>query len=192
MQRPLCNRRLKVTQTFPTLQTSRCLLRRITDNDLGQIFRGLSDPQVTAYYGVSYDSEGATQAQLDWYQELLEQQSGIWWGICKKDLPEVLIGACGFYEWNTANRNSDMGYWLLPEHWGSGVMQECLRAILGYAFRQMSVHRVEAEVEPENIPSRRLLGKLGFQLEGTRRQCEWKNGRFVDLAYYSLLAGELK
>jgi ribosomal-protein-alanine N-acetyltransferase len=56
----------------------------------------------------------------------------------------------------------------------------------------MYVHRVEAEVEPENFSSSRLLRKLGFSLEGTRRQCEWKNGRFVDLEYYSLLAGELR
>ncbi|HTD03047.1 GNAT family protein [Undibacterium sp.] len=181
-----------MTQAFPVLHTQRCQLRHIVGSDIGQVFRGLSLPQVTAYYGISYDSVQATQAQIDWYQELLEQQTGIWWGICKKDLPGELIGACGFYEWNKDNRNTDMGYWLLPEHWGSGVMRECLSAILKHVFQQMYVHRVEAEVEPENFSSSRLLRKLGFSLEGTRRQCEWKNGRFVDLEYYSLLAGELR
>ncbi|MES2104073.1 MAG: GNAT family protein [Pseudomonadota bacterium] len=179
-------------QAFPVLRTSRFLLRHIVGQDIDRIFRGLSHPRVTAYYGISYDSVEAAQAQLDWYRELLEQQTGIWWGICKKELPEELIGACGFYAWDRDNRNTDMGYWLLPEHWGAGCMQESLRAILGHAFQQMSVHRVEAEVEPDNLPSSRLLHRLGFQREGRRRQCEWKNGRFVDLEYYSLLADELK
>ncbi|GGC70734.1 GNAT family N-acetyltransferase [Undibacterium terreum] len=177
---------------FPVLHTPRFLLRHISGADVGQVFRGLSHPQVTAYYGISYTSQEATQAQIDWYQELLDQQTGIWWGICLQETPGELLGACGFYEWNKDNRNTDMGYWLLPEHWGSGAMQECLHAILQHAFSQMHLHRVEAEVEPENTPSSRLLLKLGFQLEGTRRQCEWKNGHFVDLEYYSLLASELK
>ncbi|MFZ6646763.1 GNAT family N-acetyltransferase [Undibacterium sp. TJN25] len=179
-----------MNQAFPVLHTARFLLRDIAVADISEVFRGLSDPAITAYYGISYDSVEATQAQIDWYQELLEQQTGIWWGICKKEDPGTLIGACGFYAWDKENRNTDMGYWLQREHWGGGVMQECLRAILPHGFREMSLHRVEAEVEPENIASSRLLQKLGFQLEGKRRQCEWKNGRFVDLEYYSLLEGE--
>ncbi|WP_394779855.1 GNAT family N-acetyltransferase [Undibacterium sp.] len=180
-----------VKPVFPALETDRHLLRRIGSNDIAEVFRGLSDPRVTAYYGVSYDTMEATQAQLDWYRDLLEQQTGIWWGICIKEAPDTLIGACGFYAWDKENRNTDMGYWLQQEHWGHGIMLECLRAILAHGFRQMSLHRVEAEVEPENTGSGSLLRKLRFQLEGRRRQCEWKNGRFVDLDYYSLLDGEL-
>ncbi|MES2071759.1 MAG: GNAT family protein [Pseudomonadota bacterium] len=180
-----------MSSPFPVLHTARFLLRHIVKDDIAQVFRGLSHPQVIRYYGISYDSLAATQDQIDWYQQLLEQKTGIWWGICQRHAPAELIGACGFYEWDQANRNADMGYWLLPEHWGGGVMRECLAAILGHAFQQMSLHRIEAEVEPDNLPSSRLLRQLGFSLEGKRRQCEWKNGHFVDLEYYSLLAGEL-
>ena len=84
-----------------------------------------------------------------------------------------------------------MGYWLLPEHWGAGVMRESLSAVLQHAFSQMKLHRVECEVDPANLASSRLLRRLGFVHEGRRRQVAAKNGGFVDMDYYGLLEHEL-
>ena len=96
------------------------------------------------------------------------------------------------YEWDKENNNADLGYWLHPEHWRQGVMQEALVAVLQHAFRQMRLHRVEAEVDPENLASSRVLSKLGFQLEGRRREVAWKNNRYSDMDYYALLGQEMK
>lgn len=48
----------------------------VTDTDLPDIYRGLSDPVVIAYYGISYDSMEACQAQMRWYAEIAQSQSG--------------------------------------------------------------------------------------------------------------------
>lgn len=180
------------TPSFPSLLTPNFLLRQIVQSDIDSIFKGLSNPQVTAWYGISYDNLESTQAQMEWYRDIVEQQSGIWWAICHRDHPAVLLGTCGFYDRDKESRNTDMGYWLHPEYWRQGITQECIPAILRYAFQHLEIHRVEAEVEPENLSSRRLLSKLGFSYEGKRRQCEWRGDHFVDLEYYSMLAGELR
>lgn len=174
---------------FPQLTTARCVLRRIRQSDRAALFAGLSHPEVIAYYGISYTSEEATQEQLDWYQAQELTNSGVWWGICLAGQGgDNLIGTCGIYEIDDHNRNADVGYWLLPEYWGTGLMQECLRSILAYGFNVRQLHRIEAEVEHGNMASVRLLQKLDFRWEGRRQQVAWRDDHFVDLNYYALLA----
>jgi ribosomal-protein-alanine N-acetyltransferase len=175
---------------FPTLYTARCTLRRIGPADKLRVFEGLSHPEVIRYYGVSYRTLEETQAQLDWYDYLLASETGIWWGICFTSDPGRLIGACGFNEWVQMHNRAETGYWLLPGYWGQGLMRECLSAILGFAFANMRMHRIVAVVEPLNHQSALLVQKLGFRHEGTHRQCEIKNGAYIDLDYYALLKQE--
>lgn len=172
---------------FPEFFLPNCRLRRIHRNDVEAIFAGLSNPQVVAHYGVSYDSLEATDEQMRWYDALLEEHRGIWWGVTLPGRDE-LIGACGFNDWSHSDRSLDIGYWLMPEHWGRGLMQDCLPTILRFALGTLGVHRIHADVEPENSASTRLLERLGFVFEGTLRDVECKGGRFLNLHQYSLLA----
>ena len=172
---------------FPEFFLPRCTLRRIHPRDVDAIFAGLSDPQVIAHYGVSYASLEAAEEQMRWYDALLEERWGIWWGIALPGRDE-LVGACGFNDWSHADRRLDIGYWLMPEYWGQGLMQACLPAILRFALSSLGVHRIHADVEPENPASAGLLERLGFVFEGTLRELEYKDERFLSLHQYSLLA----
>lgn len=176
-----------MTPSFPELRTERFLLRRIRQSDLPLIFRGLSHPDVIRYYGVSCQTIEDTQSQLDWYDSLLTNQTGIWRGICFPDRPDALIGACGLNYWAREHQRAEMGFWLLPEHWGQGIMPECAAAVIQHAFSTMNLHRIEAVVEEENRASARLLQKLGFVYEGTHRDQEIKQGRYINLMYFALL-----
>jgi len=175
---------------FPTFTTARFLLREIEQRDIDAVFRGLSNPDVIRYYGVSYRSLDETQTQMDWYRDLQEQQSGLWWGIAFREAPEQLIGACGFNDWSPSHRRIELGYWLMPEHWRCGVMSECLPPILRHAFDDMRIHRIEAVVDTDNLASRCLLERIGFRHEGTRRDGELKDERFIDTEHYGLLSSD--
>ncbi|WP_189458898.1 GNAT family N-acetyltransferase [Jeongeupia chitinilytica] len=175
---------------FPELATARFVLREFVQSDIDAVFRGLSHPQVIAHYGVSYATRDDTQQQMDWFRQLVVEQRGIWWAIGDANAPATLLGACGFNDRDHDHRHADIGYWLLPEFWGRAVMRECLPAMLDYGFGALALHRIAAEVEPENIRSSSLLVDLGFVHEGTRRECEFKDGRFLDLADYALLHRE--
>lgn len=178
---------MSVKPDFPVLRTQRLGLRRIVAEDRTAIFQGLSDPQVTQYYGVHYETFESTQAQMDWYELILRSGTGIWWGLHLHDTPETLIGTCGFYEWEQEHQCAELGFWLLPQYTGQGLMSEACKAILHCGYTRLQMHRVQARAEPENIASCRLIERAGFQLEGVLRECERKQERYVSLHCYSLL-----
>ena len=173
--------------SFPTLTTGRFILRQIKQADQAKIFEGLSHPEVIPFYGISFKTLEEAQTQMEWYRELEESGTGIWWAICEQDKPDVLIGACGFNKLKKEHLCIETGFWLLPTFWKKGIMNECLPIIFQYAFQNMQIHRIEAIVEKGNRASGRLLEKCGFEYEGTLRECEIKNGKFISLEYYSML-----
>ncbi|MCY9820578.1 GNAT family N-acetyltransferase [Aeromonas media] len=162
----------------------------VTEADLPHIYRGLSDPRVIAYYGVSYDSLTACQAQMDWYAELTRTGRGAWHLVRDRHTGEP-FGAIGYNDSDPTHRRAELGYWLYPEHWGKGVMSAALRLWISLTYRTTALHRLLAVVEEPNTSSARLLERAGFHYEGTARECEWKEDRPVSLRHYALLRSDL-
>ncbi|MEE1885900.1 GNAT family N-acetyltransferase [Pedobacter flavus] len=169
---------------FPSLQTQRLEMRQIQSTDLENIFKGLSNPLVIKHYGVSYSTLEATQEQMAWYQNLYNTNTGIWWAICAK-LDGTFYGAAGFNDIHPQHKKAEIGFWLLPEYWNNGIMQEALTKICHYGFEHMKLHRIEGFVESENSNSKKALEKMDFLHEGTLRACEWKNGKWIDVDIYA-------
>lgn len=162
----------------------------VMEADLPHIYRALSDPRVIAYYGISYDSMEACQAQMRWYAEIAQCQSGAWFLIrCQRN--GVPLGAIGYNDANPLHKRAELGYWLYPEHWGQGIMQTALRQFLDLIYHTTELHRLLAVVEEPNVPSARLLERAGFRYEGTARECERKGGQFISLRHYALLRSDL-
>ncbi|MCB0582845.1 MAG: GNAT family N-acetyltransferase [Phaeodactylibacter sp.] len=176
-----------MNDNFPALKTSRLLLRQFRQEDIHDVFHGLSHPDVIKYYGVHFDTLEATQEQMNWFVSLETDRTGIWWAICRAEGGDFL-GAAGFNNWSHEHRKAEIGFWLLPEYWGKGIMSEALPLVCDYGFGKMGLHRIEAFVESENQNSKTAMSKLGFRLEGTMVDCEIKNGRFISLDIYACLA----
>ena len=171
---------------FPTLQTKRLLLREIEDSDLSKVFEGLSDPKVVKHYGVSFTSLEATREQMDWYSNMMKNDTGRCWAICVSESNEF-AGVITLPFWEKQHRKAELGYWLLPAYWRNGYATEAAAAVINYAFREMKLHRIKAETEDDNPGSIATLKKLGFVYEGTQKECGIKNGRFLNLDIYALL-----
>jgi ribosomal-protein-alanine N-acetyltransferase len=165
---------------FPTIKTDRLLLREITDVDLENIFRGLSDPRVIRHYGISFDSLDATKEQMIWFAE--EQQ--MWWAICSSD-NQTFYGAGGLNDIDHKENKAEIGLWLLPAFWGKGIMKEALPLIADYGLNQLKLNRIEGFVETENINCKRAMAKLDFQHEKTMKNCEIKNGKLISIDVYA-------
>jgi len=172
---------------FPILSTNRLLLRKFTDNDLHNIFYGLSHPDVIQYYGVSYDSLEASRNQLTFFHDLEKNGTGIWWAICDKD-NKLFYGACGLNNLEKEHKKAELGFWILPEYWRKGIITEAVPLVCEYGFNVLSLHRIEAIIETENQNSLAVMHKLQFTHEGTMRECEIKNDKFINLAIYSKLS----
>jgi [ribosomal protein S5]-alanine N-acetyltransferase len=171
---------------FPTLQSDRLLLRQIVDTDIEHIFKGLSHPDVITYYGVSFMTLEETKEQMKFFADLEEQETGIWWAVCSKATGDF-YGAGGFNNWSKEHRKAEIGFWLLPDCWGNGIMAEAMPLICDYGFDELGLHRIEGFVETENINCKKALAKLGFTLEGTMRDCEVKDSKFISLDIYSVI-----
>jgi ribosomal-protein-alanine N-acetyltransferase len=175
-----------MTNDFPTIQTNNFLMRRFTDADLPNVFLGLSHPAIIPYYGVSYDSLEATKEQMRFFADLETEGTGIWWAICSPD-NKTFYGAGGLNSLSKEHRKAEIGFWLLPQYWGKGIMKQAMPLICDHGFTRLGLHRIEGLVESENHNCKNAMAKLDFQYEGTMRDCEIKNGTFISLDIYARL-----
>ena len=171
-------------EIFPEIKTDRLLLRQITQDDLPNIFRGLSHPEVIKYYGVNYQTLEATQDQMDWFADQEKNGTGLWWAVCSLD-NKTFYGTGGFTDLQKKHRKAEVGFWLLPDYWGRGIMKEAMPLILDYGFKGLNLHRIEGFVESGNENCKRGLAKLDFIYEGTMKDCEIKNGTFLSVDIYA-------
>lgn len=84
-------------------------------------------------------------------------------------------------------RYADMGYVLLDECKGRGVMTEAVGRICAEAFETLDILRISARIYAPNIASRRVLEKNGFQLEGTMRRAVCKGEQVYDMHIFGRL-----
>jgi ribosomal-protein-alanine N-acetyltransferase len=171
---------------FDDLETERLILREIIESDKPIILAGYSDPRVNQFMSVSYHNLKEVNEQLEWYKSIRLENTGNWWGICLKTTGEM-IGNAGFNKWDKKHNNAEIGYWILPPYQGKAYGREAISAIIEFGFSKMRLHRIEAIIEPENLSSIGLTSKLGFLHEGTRRDCEFINGKYVDLEIWAKL-----
>jgi ribosomal-protein-alanine N-acetyltransferase len=175
---------------FPFIETNRLLLREIVKDDANDILKYLSDEEVMKYYGLApFKTINEALNEILWYQSILNEQTGIRWGITLKGKDEV-IGSCGFLNRVPEHYRTEIGYELSRDYWGHGIASEALEAVIRYGFKYLKFQRIEALVEPPNIPSQKLIEKHGFIREGLLRNYEFTCGKFDDLYMYSLLKQE--
>ncbi len=111
--------------------------------------------------------------------------SGIW-------MNEQLVGGVVCWYIHRQNRNAEIGYWLTKATLGKGLATRASQATIDYLFSVEKLHRIEMQCAVENTRSRAIPERLGFKLEGIRRDSHWITNRFLDHAVYGLLASEWK
>lgn len=177
--------------TFPVLKTERLLLRQLDDRDIDAYFFFRSDPRVMQYLD---------RPPVQTKEEVLEfmnkvktnfvQNEGISWTINLADNPGAMIGDVAIWRIDKTHHRGEVGYMLHPDFQGRGIMHEALSAVLRYGFEQMGLHSMEANINPENKASRRLLERCGFVQEAYFRENYYYDGRFTDSAIFSLIGRE--
>ena len=100
------------------------------------------------------------------------------------------IGNCGLCRLHWPNRRGEVGYALNRAYWGKGYMNEALQALLQFAFVDLDMHRLEADIDPRNTASTGALERLGFQREGLLRERWIVGGEICDSVLYGLLRRE--
>lgn len=89
-------------------------------------------------------------------------------------------------------RMASLGYYGDQAFAGTGYMSEGMRLVLDYSFVTLGLHRLEANIQPENIASRRLVQRLGFRKEGFSPKYLQIGGKWCDHERWAILAGEIE
>jgi ribosomal-protein-alanine N-acetyltransferase len=175
---------------FPTLQTERLILRRILPSDAKSLFDMRNNVEVMRYIGKPRPKKlSEAEALIAKMEAGIVNNTGITWAISTKESP-VLIGTIGFWRIIPEHFRAEIGYMLEPAFHGKGIMHEAMQPCLDYAFRQMGMHSIEANLNPDNTASAKLLQRNGFVQEAYFKENFYYDGRFLDSAVFSLVNPE--
>lgn len=149
---------------FPTLSTSRFTLRKLSLNDAEVIYQLRSIEEVAVLTGrkpcASLDE---ATAYLKKIENLINNNECIFWGVSYKE-STALIGAICLWNFDLADETVEIGYELLPQFQGKGIMAEVVARIVEYGFDAMGVKTIVAFPSGKNPASIKLLEKTGFKL----------------------------
>lgn len=175
------------TYITPVLTTERLMLRPLAASDAPALYAIFSDPAVVRYWSsepwtdISF-AEAAIARALEAYRDETELRFAIEVAATRE-----LIGTVALHHFFNQNNRCELGYALGSRHWGQGYASEALVAALDHGFSAMGLNRIEADIDPRNAASARLLEKLGFRKEGLMPQRWLVHGEYADTAYYGLL-----
>ena len=173
---------------FPMLYTERLILKEITYKDAPILFELRSNPDIMKYIDRPIPSSVDDVLELIQKMALMKTKGeGISWGIFRKENPEVNIGNIGFFRIIAEHYRAEIGYMLNTSEQKQGIMYEAIQKIIEFGFNKMKLHSIEANINPENIISKKLLEKAGFIREAYFKENYFFNGRFIDTEIFSLL-----
>lgn len=100
------------------------------------------------------------------------------------------IGRIGVYKIDPQNKIGEIGYWLVENAQGKGIILQSCKTIIDFCFKELELNRIEIKCGTGNLKSKIIPEKLNFTYEGIVRQGEFLNNNFIDLAIYSLLKSD--
>lgn len=180
------------------IESSRLVIRTVEAADLPDLLAVNGDDAVTRHLPyATWQSLDDGKAWLERMNKLAAAGTGAQLVLVEKASGRC-IGSCLLFRLDEGSARAELGYVLGRAHWGTGLMFEALSAVVSQVFATRGVgssagsalRRLEAEVNPLNVASRRLLERLGFRPEGLLRQRWQAKGAVYDTRFYGLLRDE--
>ena len=146
------------------IRTTRLALRPLREADVAALFEIHSDPEAMRYWDAPiWKSDERGRAMVD--RDLAATTADYLRLGIESGTSGMLLGTCALWRINAPCRRAEIGYILNSRVWGQGYMHEALSALLDYAFTDLNLNRIEADTDPRNERSARLLDRLGFSKE---------------------------
>ena len=164
---------------LPRIETERLLLRTYQPEDLETVYLLCSDPDVAEffpdYYSINKEHVLASlPRRIERWRKFGFGQLGVF-----EKTSEELIGYCGM-QYLDDTTEVELYYGFFKKYWKRGYATEAAKAILKFGFEQIKLERIVAVTNPKNIPSQKVLLRLGMKKGGERKFYK------VDAAYFSM------
>lgn len=175
---------------LPRLEGKRIVLRTLEERDVPALFALFGDPAVMKYWSSPpMRDESEARELLHHIQEGFRSRGLFQWGITLRG-SDAVIGTCTLFHVDAAHRRAEVGYAMRSDQWGSGLAGEALWTLIAFAFGPLGLHRLEADADPENVRSVRMLERHGFRQEGHLRERWHHMGELRDAIFFGLLRSE--
>ncbi len=172
------------------ITTERLVLRRYTHDDAEDVLEFASQPSVAR---VTSGNIEATEEGIRRYIDLqnsyqaFEKDKVFDLAIERKEDGKV-IGLLTLIRRD--HKKGVIGWALGVDYRGRGYATEAARALMGYGFRSLGLHRIEADTSSRNPDSLRLMERLGMRREAHLREAVYEDGEWLDTYIYATLAAE--
>lgn len=174
----------------PALAGARVRLRPLRESDADDLFALHSDPRVMRYWSFPAWTERKQAVERLAQLERDNAQSEFYtWATTIADA-DRLAGTVSLFALNRAHLRAELGYALASPAWGKGYATEAVRLAIAFAFDSIGLARLEADIDPRNEASCRLVERVGFRREGLLRKRWHVAGEITDSAMYGLLREE--
>jgi RimJ/RimL family protein N-acetyltransferase len=173
-----------------TLPTQRLTLRPLRAEDAVPLFAMYSDVEFMRYW--SFPAMTHYQQAVEHLTRRMQGSATateIVWAI-ELAAKREMIGLCCLFNADAVSKRAELGFGLHRSFWGHGYMTEAARAVVDCGFDVFPLHRIEAEIDPRNVASARVLERLGFTKEGLLRGRWIVDGEIADSAIYGLLSSD--
>lgn len=166
------------------LESNRLQIRKFIQEDVNAVHTYTSSPLV-----MKYIPEGVMTLEETNNFVLENRGDGAekYAVILKED--HQLIGHIAFFKY-FGDHTYEIGWVFNPDYYNRGFATEAARTILNYGFSELKLHRIIATCQPENIPSHRIMEKIGMRREGHLKKCIPHGNEWWDVYYYAILAEE--
>ena len=112
--------------------------------------------------------------------------------VCRLD-DDAIVGSINLSQIFLGGfRSAYLGYYVGAQYSGKGYFTEAMQLILGYAFEDLKLHRLEANIQPANVASLKLVKRAGFIREGFSRRYLKIGGRWRDHERWAIIAEDWK
>jgi RimJ/RimL family protein N-acetyltransferase len=167
---------------LPILHTERLTLRPATTASAANCFALDQDPEVMRYLGGVPPNDTLTLARerLDRAIARHADDAGFGLGVCRLKSDDQFVGwfmlkpcalewRAGVAGWLEPTEHVELGYRLARAHWGKGYATEVSRRLLEHGFGELGLAEIVGVTHVDNLASRRVLEKLGFEEQGRAR-----------------------
>jgi ribosomal-protein-alanine N-acetyltransferase len=177
----------EIYKNLPRLETTRLILRKMTMDDLQDVFAYSSDEEVTCFlrWGPHRTLEETESYIREVLREYEEGKDGPW-GIEYRQTGRV-IGSIHLMAISAQHSKAEIGFVLSRSYWNRGLMSEALTRVLEYSFESIGLNRIEGFCLTDNQAGIGVMEKVGMKQEGVLREYLFQKGAFRDFSVYSML-----
>jgi ribosomal-protein-alanine N-acetyltransferase len=175
------------------IKTERLFLRPLQDEDVPKMFAILQKyPDITKF--MSFEPPQKEEETRGFFYESQKSfpEKSIRWGIFLEGKFVGIIALEGIERkmraWIT--ETAEIGYWLSPEFHNQGIMTEAGKAVLGFGFERLKLHKITINHISENIASQKVIEKMGFRYVGEMKDHFFRSKKWMSDKLYEMNVDE--